>query len=60
MKLYRFSITMVYPAETEEEAQELFLDELLNSATVQDPSEWDCIELPRNPDTEYLYRSWEN
>ena len=58
MKIYQFTITRTYPAQTEEEAREIFIDELANDIYAYDPSEWDCTELPRNEQTEWMYRTF--
>ena len=60
MNLYRFSISLIFPAETPDEGRELFAQELEDRLyELADPSDWECEELPRNDATEYLFRSWE-
>ena len=58
MKIYQFAITRSYPAETEEEARKIFIDELASDVYTRDPSEWTCTELPRNEQTEWMYRTF--
>jgi len=58
MKIYQFTITRTYPAETEEEAREVFIDDLAGDIYTYDPSEWNCNELPRNDQTEWMFRTF--
>ena len=60
MNLYRFSISLIFPAETPDEGRELFEQELEDRLyELGDASDWDCEQLPRNVATEYLFRSFE-
>ena len=60
MKIYQFTITRTYPAETEEEARKIFIEELASDiySYSYDPSDWTCKELPRNEQTEWMYRTF--
>ena len=55
-KLYSFSITKTYPADSEEEAVEYLRQDLADSTGTIDADDFDCEELVRNDQTEWLFR----
>lgn len=60
MKVYEFSYKVVYPAKDEEEARELLNKEIEDGMFLEEYSDWECKELPRDDSTEWLYRSFDN
>ena len=57
-KLYSFSITKTYPADSEEEAVEYLRQDLADATGTIDADDFDCEELIRNDQTEWLFRSF--
>ena len=54
-KLYSFSITKYYPADSEEEAVEYLRQDLADATGTIDADDFDCEQLLRNEQNAWLF-----